>query len=84
MLLKTSKGIEYVAEWIDKASTGDVYMQINDSRPLHIVAEELDGLEWVERYDENQGDKRFEGFNTVTMVTRDSVDSVMVRISKKE
>ena len=26
MLLKTSKGIEYVAEWIDKASTGDVYM----------------------------------------------------------
>ncbi len=78
MQLKTSKNREYSVDWIDTVTAGGVYMQMVDSRSLAEIAEEFDGLEWLERYDENQGDKRFDGYNTLTMIRREAPDVVVL------
>lgn len=82
MQLKTSKGNEYTVDWIDTVSVGGVFMQMVDARPLPEIAAEFDGLSWLERYDENQGDKRFEGYSVLSMIRRDAPDVVV--LSMKE
>lgn len=78
MQLKTSRGNEYTVDWIDTVATGGVYMQMPDARPLPEIAAEFDGLSWLERYDENQGDKRFEGYSVLSMIRREQPDVVVL------
>lgn len=78
MQLKTSKNNTYTVDWIDTVSTGGVYMQMPDARPLPEIAAEFDGLSWLERYDENQGDKRFEGYSVLSMIRREQPDVVVL------
>ena len=62
MLLKTSNGNTYTVDWIDTINTGTLYMQMMDERALSVIASEFEGLEWLMRESENQGNKLFEGF----------------------
>ncbi len=82
MRLKTSLGYTYEINWIDTISTGTLYMQMKDQRTLPDIASEFDGLEWLKREDENQGDKLFEGYSILTMIRRDAPDVVMMTFEK--
>lgn len=70
MLLKTSNGNTYTVDWIDTINTGTLYMQMMDERALSVIASEFEGLEWLMRESENQGNKLFEGYSNLTMVKR--------------
>lgn len=82
MLLKTSNGNTYTVDWIDTISTGALYMQMPSTDPLSKIAAEFEGLEWLMRESENQGNKRFEGYNVLSMIRRDAPDVVV--LSMKE
>lgn len=82
MRLKTSLGYTYEIDWIDTISTGTLYMQMQDQRTLSVIASEFDGLEWLKREDENQGDKAFEGYSVLTMIRRDAPGVVIMTFEK--
>ena len=86
MKLKTSKGKTYEVDWIDVASltSGQLFAQLRDERPLHEIAEEFDGLEWLERESDTQGDKKFEGFNRLIGLSRTAVNGAVQLILCKE
>lgn len=69
MKLKTSKDKVYPIVWADVASSGLLYMQVRDSRPIAQIAEDFDGLEWLERISEDQGNKRFDGYSRLISVS---------------
>lgn len=82
MQLKTSRNNIYTVDWIDTVSTGGVFMQMMDARPLAEIAAEFDGLTWLERYDENQGDKRFDGYGELVMIKRPEAGVVVLKLEK--
>lgn len=82
MILETSREKTYTAVWADVASSGVMYAQIVDPRPLAEIAAEMDGLKWLMRRDENQGDKEFKGYNHLTEVTRITAEVVKIAIKK--
>lgn len=84
MLLKTSKGYEYTVDWIDTVLSGELYMQMMDERKLSVIAAEFEGLEWLKREKENQGDKLFEGFSNLTMVKQVEPGIVLLTFRKAE
>lgn len=79
MTLKTSKGKTYNVDWVDVASltSGQLFAQLRDERPLHEIAEEFDGLEWLERESDTQGNKKFEGFNRLISLSRMAVNGAV-------
>lgn len=85
MRIETSKGTQHIVEWIDSP------IQNENKLYIHMVAEmtlvdavtEFDGLEWVQRYDENQGDKRFEGYNRLALARIDG-DKLTIMMVKGE
>lgn len=84
MLLKTSNGNTYNIDWIDTVSTGSLFMQMMDERALSVVAAEFEGLEWLKREDENQGDKLFEGYSNLTMVKQVEPGIVIMTFERGE
>lgn len=82
MLLKTSKGNTYTVDWIDTVSTGRLHMQMVDERALSVIASEFEGLEWLMRESENQGNKLFEGYSNLTMVKRVEPGIVLLTFQK--
>ena len=84
MQLKTSKGKTYTVEWADTSTfTGDMLLEMHDDRRLPEIAGEFDGLAWLERIDENQGDKRFEGFRRLIAIQFTGNDRVMLTLQKE-
>lgn len=84
MLLKTSNSHEYNVDWIDTINTGTLYMQMMDERPLSVIAAEFEGLEWLMRESENQGNKLFEGFSNLTMAKQVEPGIVLLTFRKAE
>lgn len=68
MLVKTSKGKAFEAEWIEEAPSGGLNMQLIETRRLPLVASQLDNLEWLERFSQTEGDKRFENFTRLVSI----------------
>lgn len=82
MRIRTSKEIEYTVDWIDTVSVGGVFMQMPDDRALSVIAEEFEGVEWIERYDANQGDKRFDGYTRLDMIQRAAPGVVLLKLMR--
>lgn len=82
MLLKTSNGNTYTVDWIDTISTGALYMQMMDERALSVIASEFEGLEWLMRESENQGDKRFDGYTRLDMIQRAAPGVVLLKLTR--
>lgn len=82
MRIRTSKEIEYTVDWIDTVSVGGVFMQMPDDRALSVIAEEFEGVEWIERYDTNQGDKRFDGYTRLDMIQRAAPGVVLLKLMR--
>lgn len=61
MTVTTSRGTTYEPEWIDgpTITSGQVLMRLATDRPLGELAAELDGLAWIRREDEQQGNKEW-------------------------
>lgn len=82
MLLKTSNGNTYNIDWIDTVSTGYLFMQMTDERALSVIAAEFEGLEWLMRESENQGDKRFDGYTRLDMIQRAAPGVVLLKLTR--
>ena len=84
MVLKTSRNKTYEVDWVDVAAitSGNLLLQMTDERPLHLIAAEFDGLEWLRRESEEQGNKLFEGFNRLIRISRKDDTSVLLVLSK--
>lgn len=72
MTLETSKGKRYEVDWADGPMiiSRKVSLRMPDDRPLSMVAAELEGLEWMIRRDEAQGDKQW-GATKLVSIYRD-------------
>ena len=84
MKLTTSKGNDYQVDWIDGPTftTGEVLLQMKDDRRLPEIAAEFDGLEWLKRESENQGNKSWEGYAVLQMITKLDDGNVRIVLSK--
>lgn len=84
MTLATSRGNTYVVDWIDGPTliSGQIMMRMIDARPLAEIVAELDGLAWMQRKDEVQGDKRWEA-TKMAGISRDG-DRVTVSFELEE
>ena len=67
MKLITSTKREYEVDFAGGPSlmSGQVLVQMQDSRKLSEIVPEFDGLAWFERQSETEGNKRFEGYSRV-------------------
>lgn len=84
MLLKTSNGKTYTVDWVDTiATTGNIFLQLPDPRPLPAIAAEFDGLSWLRREDENQGNKDFPGYNVLLGIQRVAPGICIISIGKE-
>lgn len=85
MKLTTSKGNEYTVDWIDGPTIieGCVILQMQDERPLADIAIEFDGLKWLKREDEHQGNKEFNGFGVLKRVSRMTGGKVQIALGKR-
>lgn len=78
MTLETSKGNTYQVGWVDApAVTKHLHLQMTDTRPLSEICPEFEGLDWLRRKDENQGDKLFEGYDTLISIRRTGADVIL-------
>lgn len=86
MKLTTSKGNEYTVDWIDgpTITSGAVMLQMQDVRSLAEIAGEFDGLEWLKRESENQGNKEFCGYNVLQHISRMNNGKVQIALIKGE
>lgn len=86
MRIKTSKGNEYQVDFIDGPTytTGQVMLEYQDTRRLSEIAPEFDGLERIDRWDENQGDKTYLGYTELMSISRVAEGSVLIAIGKGE
>ena len=83
MRIETSQNKTYAVNWIDTSITNQnmLLAQFEDSRRLPEIAAEFDGLTEVRRYDENQGDKTYEGYSMLACVTRIG-NEVLIRMER--
>lgn len=84
MLLKTSNGKQFTVDWVDTVSAGNLFLQMQDERRLPKIAADFDGLKWLERIDTNQGDKRFDGFDTLRHIQRAAPGVVIISIERSD
>lgn len=73
MKLKTSAEREYDVVFADGPSmmSGQVLVQLKDDRRLSEIVAEFDGIAWMERLSETEGNKRFEGYSRVMRAIQD-------------
>ena len=82
MELLTSKRKTYDVSWIGGPTqlSGEVFLEMQDDRALSAISREFESLEWMERRSEQQGNERYEGYDTLTMISRQK-GSDIVRLS---
>lgn len=84
MRIETSKGKTYEADWIDESTiSGNVNLQIVDSRRLPEIAEDFDGLEYLKRTSETQGDKRYDGYKKLMRISAEVDGRVWIAVGKE-
>ena len=84
MQLTTSKGKAYEARFVGGPTiiSGAVMGEIQDSRPLHEIAAELEGLEWLESHPEHSPEKRWEGYTVLQTISRGRENAVQFGLIK--
>lgn len=84
MKLTTSKGNEYSVDFIEGPTITDglVVLQMHDDRRLPEIAAEFDGLKWLKRESEEQGDKEFTGYTTLQRIARLSGGEVVISLGR--
>ena len=85
MRIQTSRGNSYNAEWIDGPTSieGQLMLEMEDSRRLPEIAEEFDGLEYIERYSEDEDDRTYEGYAALAGITRLRSGNVLIQLARE-
>lgn len=80
MRIVTSKGDEYNIDWIDVPVQDEnrLLLEMETGKTLVEIATAFDGLDWIARYDENQGDKWFRQYNRLVMVRNENGKVLLV------
>lgn len=84
MTLTTSRNKTYNVIYVDGPTRlgGTVMLRMEDPRPILEVGAEFDGLEWMRRESENQGNKEWNGYTQLVSVRRVSDSDVLVELAK--
>lgn len=85
MTIRTSAGTTYEVRWIDNPVQDEtaLALRMDDARRLSAIIAEFDGLAWVERYDEQQGNKRYEGYTGLALAQRMPDGSVLLMLRQE-
>ena len=79
--IKTSKEQEIVVNWCGVSRIGgDVLLERKDQRAVHEIAEEIEGVEWIER---DLDGKVYDGPFTVILVSKEETGVVQIALRKK-
>ena len=85
MKLITSKGHEYNVDFVDTTSSPDnVVLRLPDTRSLPVIAEEFEGLEWLRRESQYQGNKEYTGYNELVGISRNQTSGAVLLVLAKE
>jgi hypothetical protein len=58
-------------------------IQMRDDRRLPVIATEFDGLEWLKRESEDQGNKEFSGYTELHSISRAADGMVLIALCKE-
>ena len=84
MEIKTSKKKTYNVAWIDQPVQNEnrlVFTLIDDLKMADIVRE-FSGLDWIERFSEEQGNVIFEGFKAIAAISKNANGTTLVVLEK--
>lgn len=84
MTLTTSRNKTYNVIYVDGPTRlgGTVMLRMADPRLILEVGAEFEGLEWMRRESENQGNKEWTGYTQLVSVRRVSDTDVLVELAK--
>ena len=86
MTITTSKAKTYTVTWIDTPiqDASKLLLAMEDSRDISQIAPEFEGLTSVQRFDEYQGDKTYDGYTALLGITRYNGVVVQITLAKPE
>lgn len=84
MTLQTSRNKTYDVIYVDGPTrlAGTMMLRMADSRPILEVGAEFDGLEWLKRESDTQGNKEWTGYTELVSIRRVSDTDVLVELAK--
>lgn len=84
MTLQTSRNKTYNVIYVDGPTrlSGTVMLRMADPRPILEVGAEFDGLEWLKRESDTQGNKEWTGYTELVSIRRVSDTDVLVELAK--
>ena len=86
MKLTTSSGKTFDVSWIDgpTMTSGELVLQMEDSRKLSEIAADFEGLENLKRESETQGNKEWTGYTVLQNISRRQDGTVLIFLNKGE
>lgn len=85
MQIETSKNKTYDVKWCwaPVGEDDDLMLELkNDARLLYQIAEEFEGLSYISRTSETEGDAWYEGYNSVRSIIRRPKGAVQLTLMK--
>lgn len=84
MTLQTSRNKTYDVIYVDGPTrlSGTLMLRMADPRPILEVGAEFDGLEWLKRESDTQGNKEWTGYTELVSIRRVSDTDVLVELAK--
>lgn len=86
MKIKTSKGLEYTAQWAGESlgQQGRFLVQLPEVRPLVQLVAEFDGIDWMETSGpDGQPVRRMEGPMTLSGASRLNNGQILITMEKR-
>lgn len=85
MKLTTSRNKEYDVIMIGgpTRTSGTVMMEMLDERRLPEIAAEFDGLDWMKRESETEGNKEYTGFSVLRSIQRRQGGTVLLSFARE-
>lgn len=81
--ITTDKGNSYECDFAYAPTyDGGCMIKMTDPRPLSVIAPEFDGLESIHAVDPLAGESDFDGYNTLTAISRQPAEGVLIRLAK--
>lgn len=85
MQIETSKNKTYAVNWCwaPVGENDDLMLELkSDTRPLYQIAEEFEGLSYISRTSETEGDAWYEGYSSVRSISRRPKGAVQMTLMK--
>ena len=83
MTITTSKGKKFDVNFAHAPTTrGNCIIELLDSRAAVEIAKDFEGLEWLKRESEEQGNEVYEGYSYLQSITRKPSGVVLLSLAK--